>query len=74
MWWRIATDYLENDFGRLFHRDIVPVESAINTVLLLLDCHWELLEGLVVEASLPKNASELSSKRPLVRFSSEERY
>ena len=53
--------------------NIVSEESAVHTVFLLLNGHRELLERLVVKATVREDAGVLACQRPLVVFAGEER-
>ena len=58
---------------RLGHLDVVPVEGAVNTVLLLFDRHRELLEALALEAAIVQHTRKLAGQRALVPLAREER-
>lgn len=65
---------LKDDLRGSLDRDIVPVPSAVDAVLLLLDRHREFLERLVVESSIAQDTSVLSGQGPLMRITREECY
>ena len=64
---------LKHNLRRSLLRDVVSVESPINAVLLFLNGHRELLQRLVVEATVREDAGVLASQRFLVVLASEER-
>lgn len=55
-------------------RDVVPEECTVRTMLLLLNCHRELFQGLIVESAFPQDTGKFSCQRPFVAFASEKRH
>lgn len=78
-----ATKYMEHQArlqlvefylrGRRRHRYVVPEESTVHTVRLLLDSHGELLERRGVESALAKHPREFTREGLLMRVAGEER-